>query len=171
LPCGRIGLSAVMAGASAKQTKQYLECALGRTVLRRELYEAHFPRHSGAAISFSQRIPSQYVARVAFPQASKSEQARVCLSQCRRTQDREASLWPGRNRPRLQMPGHAPPPGDPPFHEMEDREYRRGRTGYRRHVLPSLYGYEVSRCQPRLPPPQDDDPVSSRCKLWCGETR
>jgi hypothetical protein len=65
-------LSAVMAGESAKQTKQSLECALGRKVCEGELYAAHFLGTSGARhlIQLSESNPNMR-ADVAFPQASK----------------------------------------------------------------------------------------------------
>ena len=66
-------LSAVMAGESAKKTKQSLECALGRTVCAGELYAAHFLGTSGARhlIQLSESNPNMR-ADVAFPQASKA---------------------------------------------------------------------------------------------------
>ena len=69
-------LSAVMAGESAKQTKQSLECALGRTVCDGELYAAHFLGISGARhlIQLSEKNPNMR-ADVAFPQASKGNKA------------------------------------------------------------------------------------------------
>jgi hypothetical protein len=65
-------LSAVMAGESAKQTKQSLECALGRKVCEGELYAAHFLGPSGARhlIQLSESNPNMR-ADVAFPHASK----------------------------------------------------------------------------------------------------
>ena len=69
-------LSAVMAGESAKQTKQSLECALGRPVCNGELYAAHFLGTSGARhlIQLSESNPNM-PADVAFPQASKGNKA------------------------------------------------------------------------------------------------
>jgi hypothetical protein len=69
-------LSAVMAGESAKQTKQSLECALGRKVCDGELYAAHFLGTSGARhlIQLSESNPNMG-ADVAFPQASKANKS------------------------------------------------------------------------------------------------
>jgi hypothetical protein len=69
-------LSAVMAGESAKQTKQSLECALGRQVCGGELYAAHFLGPSGARhlIQLKESDPSAQ-ANVAFPQAAKGNKA------------------------------------------------------------------------------------------------
>jgi hypothetical protein len=69
-------LSAVMAGESAKQTKQSLECALGRQVCGGELYAAHFLGPSGARhlIQLKESDPSAQ-ADVAFPQAAKGNKA------------------------------------------------------------------------------------------------
>ncbi len=69
-------LSALMAGESAKQTKQSLECALGRKVCEGELYAAHFLGTSGARnlIQLSETNPNMR-ADVAFPHASKANKA------------------------------------------------------------------------------------------------
>jgi hypothetical protein len=69
-------LSAVMAGESAKQTKQSLECALGRQVCGGELYAAHFLGPSGARhlIQLNESDPSAR-ADMAFPQAAKGNKA------------------------------------------------------------------------------------------------
>jgi len=69
-------LSALMAGESAKQTKQSLECALGRKVCEGELYAAHFLGTSGARhlIQLSETNPNMR-ADVAFPHASKGNKA------------------------------------------------------------------------------------------------
>jgi hypothetical protein len=69
-------VSAVMAGESAKQTKQSLECALGREVCGGELYAAHFLGPSGARrlIQLNERSPDS-AADVAFPQAAKGNRA------------------------------------------------------------------------------------------------
>jgi hypothetical protein len=69
-------LSAVMAGESAKQTKQSLECALGRKLCEGELYAAHFLGPSGARhlIQLNESNPNMG-ADVAFPQASKGNKA------------------------------------------------------------------------------------------------
>jgi len=69
-------LSAVMAGESAKQTKQSLECALGRQVCGGELYAAHFLGPSGARrlIQLNEHDPSAR-ADAAFPQAAKGNKS------------------------------------------------------------------------------------------------
>ena len=69
-------LSAVMAGESAKQTKQSLECVLGREVCGGELYAAHFLGPSGARqlIRLNESDP-QARADLAFPQAAKANRA------------------------------------------------------------------------------------------------
>ena len=69
-------VSALMAGESAKQTKQSLECALGRAVCGGELYAAHFLGPSGARrlIQLSETDPGAR-ADVAFPQAAKGNKA------------------------------------------------------------------------------------------------
>jgi hypothetical protein len=69
-------LSAVMAGESAKQTKQSLECALGREVCGGELYAAHFFGPSGARhlIELKERNPDGR-ADLAFPQAAKANKS------------------------------------------------------------------------------------------------
>ena len=72
-------LSAVMAGESAKQTKQSLECALGRKVCAGELYAAHFLGPSGARhlIQLSESNPNMR-ADIAFPQAAKANKSMFC---------------------------------------------------------------------------------------------
>jgi len=72
-------LSAVMAGESAKQTKQSLECALGRKVCGGELYAAHFLGTSGARnlIQLSESNPN-IRADIAFPQAAKANKVMFC---------------------------------------------------------------------------------------------
>jgi hypothetical protein len=69
-------LSALMAGEGAKQTKQSLECALGRQVCGGELYAAHFFGPSGARhlIELKERNPDGR-ADLAFPQAAKANKA------------------------------------------------------------------------------------------------
>ena len=69
-------VSALMAGESAKQTKQSLECALGRQVCGGELYAAHFLGPSGARhlIQLNETDPSAR-ADLAFPQAAKANKA------------------------------------------------------------------------------------------------
>ena len=65
-------VSACMAGENAKQTKQSLECALGREICGGELYAAHFLGPSGARrlIQLNETDPSSR-ADLAFPQAAK----------------------------------------------------------------------------------------------------
>jgi hypothetical protein len=69
-------LSALMAGEGAKQTKQSLECALGREVCGGELYAAHFFGPSGARhlIELKERNPDGR-ADLAFPQAAKANKS------------------------------------------------------------------------------------------------
>ena len=69
-------LSALMAGEGAKQTKQSLECALGREVCGGELYAAHFFGPAGARhlIELKERNPD-VPADVAFPQAAKANKS------------------------------------------------------------------------------------------------
>ena len=69
-------LSALMAGENAKQTKQSLECALGREVCGGELYAAHFLGPSGARhlIELKERNPDAR-ADLAFPQAAKGNRS------------------------------------------------------------------------------------------------
>jgi hypothetical protein len=69
-------LSAVMAGEAAKQTKQTLECALGREVCGGELYAAHVFGASGARhlIELKERNPDGR-ADMAFPQAAKANRS------------------------------------------------------------------------------------------------
>lgn len=69
-------LSALMAGESAKQTKQSLECVLGREVCGGELYAAHFLGPAGARqlIQLNERDPEMR-ADLAFPQAAKANRS------------------------------------------------------------------------------------------------
>jgi hypothetical protein len=69
-------LSALMAGEAAKQTKQTLECALGREVCGGELYAAHVFGASGARhlIELKERNPDGR-ADIAFPQAAKANKS------------------------------------------------------------------------------------------------
>jgi hypothetical protein len=69
-------LSALMAGEAAKQTKQSLECALGREVCGGELYAAHVFGASGARhlIELKERNPDGR-ADIAFPQAAKANKS------------------------------------------------------------------------------------------------
>jgi hypothetical protein len=69
-------VSAMMAGESAKETKQSLECALGREVCGGELYAAHFLGPSAARhlIELNERDPEMR-ADLALPQAAKANRA------------------------------------------------------------------------------------------------
>jgi len=108
-------LSAVMAGESAKQTKQSLECALGRTVCDGELYAAHFLGANGARhlIQLSESNPNMR-ADVAFPQASKGN--KTMFFHADGTAKTVGELYATVvNRPAQQMP---PPPPNPPQLQM-----------------------------------------------------
>lgn len=108
-------LSAVMAGESAKQTKQSLECALGRTVCAGELYAAHFLGANGARhlIQLSESNPNMR-ADVAFPQASKGNKSMFFHADgtAKTVGELYASVV---NRPPQQMPA---PPANPPQPQM-----------------------------------------------------
>ena len=97
-------LSAVMAGESAKQTKQSLECALGRKVCAGELYAAHFLGPSGARhlIQLSESNPNMR-ADIAFPQAAKANKSMFCRADgtAKTVGEVYASVV---NRPPQQMP-------------------------------------------------------------------
>ena len=69
-------LSALMAGEAARETKQSLECSLGREINCGELYAAHFLGQGGAKrlISLYDADPEQR-ADLAFPQAAKSNRS------------------------------------------------------------------------------------------------
>src|SRR4051812_22870578 len=69
-------VAAVMAGESAKQTKQTLECALGREVCGGELYAAHFlgPNAARRLIELNDSNPGLH-ADAAFPQAAKANKS------------------------------------------------------------------------------------------------
>ena len=69
-------LSALMAGESANQTRQSLECALGRGVCSGELYAAHFLGPNGARqlIQLNERDPNAR-ADLAFPQAAQANRS------------------------------------------------------------------------------------------------
>ena len=69
-------VAAVMAGESAKQTKQTLECALGREVCGGELYAAHFlgPNAARKLIELNDSNPDSR-ADAAFPQAAKANKS------------------------------------------------------------------------------------------------
>jgi|GEM_PF-1751261 len=66
-------LSALMAGENAKETKQSLECALGRQVCGGELYAAHFlgPNAARRLIELNDSDPNAR-ADTSFPQAAKA---------------------------------------------------------------------------------------------------
>jgi hypothetical protein len=69
-------LSALMAGEAANETKQSLECTLGREVCEGELYAAHF-LGAGAArqlIALKDKDPD-CAADTAFPQAAKANRS------------------------------------------------------------------------------------------------
>ncbi len=69
-------LSALMAGEAAKQTKQALECKLGREVCSGELYAAHFLGEGSARhlIELNASDPNAR-ADLAFPQAANANRA------------------------------------------------------------------------------------------------
>ena len=69
-------VAALMAGESAKQTKQSLECALGRQVCDGELYAAHFlgPNAARRLIQLNDSDPNSR-ADAAFPQAAKANKS------------------------------------------------------------------------------------------------
>ena len=66
-------LSALMAGEAARETKESLECSLGREVNCGELYAAHFLGQGGAKrlLSLHDKDPGQR-ADLAFPQAANA---------------------------------------------------------------------------------------------------
>jgi hypothetical protein len=106
-------MSAVMAGESAKQTKQSLECALGRTVCAGELYAAHFLGTSGARhlIQLSETNPNMR-ADVAFPQVSKGN--KTMFFHADGTANTVGELYASVvNRPPQQMPAPAANPAQP----------------------------------------------------------
>ncbi len=69
-------ISALMAGEGAKDTKEALECSLGRDVSCNELYAAHFLGQAGARklLSLNSQNPAQR-ADLAFPEAAKANRA------------------------------------------------------------------------------------------------
>lgn len=69
-------VSALMAGEGAKETKEALECSLGRNVSCGELYAAHFLGQGGARklLSLHSQNPAQR-ADLAFPEAAKANRA------------------------------------------------------------------------------------------------
>jgi hypothetical protein len=125
-------LSAVMAGESAKQTKQSLECALGRTVCAGELYAAHFLGANGARhlIQLSESNPNMR-ADVAFPQASKGNKSMFFHADgtAKTVGELYASVV---NRPPQQMPA---PPANPPQPQMTVATIDLAEMG---NVLPSV---------------------------------
>ena len=125
-------LSAVMAGESAKQTKQSLECALGRTVCDGELYAAHFLGANGARhlIQLSESNPNMR-ADVAFPQASKGNKTMFFHADgtAKTVGELYASVV---NRPPQQMPT---PPANPPQLQMTAANSDLADMG---NVLPSV---------------------------------
>jgi hypothetical protein len=68
--------SAMMAGEAAQETKQSLECSLGREVSCGELYAAHFLGQGGARklISLYEADPDQR-ADLAFPEAARANRS------------------------------------------------------------------------------------------------
>jgi hypothetical protein len=96
--------SAVMAGESAKQTKQSLECALGRQVCGGELYAAHFLGPSGARrlIQLNDRSPDS-AADAAFPQAAKANRSVFYHADGTAKTVREVYAW-AVDRPTMQTP-------------------------------------------------------------------
>jgi hypothetical protein len=131
-------LSAVMAGESAKQTKQSLECALGRTVCDGELYAAHFLGTSGARhlIQLSESNPNMR-ADVAFPQVSKANKAMFFHADgtAKTVGELYASVV---NRPPLQMPA---PPVNPPQQQMMAANMNLAEMG---NVLPSVTDTQIA---------------------------
>lgn len=69
-------VSALMAGEGAKETKEALECSLGRNVSCGELYAAHFLGQGGAKklLSLNSQNPAQR-ADLAFPEAAKANRS------------------------------------------------------------------------------------------------
>ncbi len=70
------GLSALMAGEAASETKKNLECALGREVCEGELYAAHFlgPGNARKLIALNGERPD-CVASVEFPAAARANKS------------------------------------------------------------------------------------------------
>jgi hypothetical protein len=87
-------LAAVMAGESAKQTKQTLECALGREVFGGELYAAHFlgPNAARKLIQLNDTNPNSR-ADVAFPQAAKANKSAFYNADGTAKSVREVYAW------------------------------------------------------------------------------
>jgi hypothetical protein len=106
-------VSACMAGENAKQTKQSLECALGREVCGGELYAAHFLGPSGARrlIQLNENDPRGR-ADVAFPQAAKAN--RSMFYRADGTSKSVSELYSAIvNQPSPQPPTHMPSPHNP----------------------------------------------------------
>ena len=144
-------LSAVMAGESAKQTKQALECSLGRKVCEGELYAAHFLGVSGARhlIQLSESNPNMR-ADVAFPQASKGNKAVFFRADgtAKTVGELYASVV---NRPPLQMPA---PPANPSQLQMVAANVDLAGMG---NVLPSVANTQAANVsQSAL---SDEDPA------------
>ena len=87
-------VAALMAGESAKQTKQSLECALGRQVCGGELYAAHFlgPNAARRLIELNDSNPNSR-ADVAFPQAAKGNRSAFYNSDGTPKTVREVYAW------------------------------------------------------------------------------
>lgn len=87
-------LAAVMAGENAKETKQSLECALGRQVCGGELYAAHFlgPNAARRLIELNDSSPDSR-ADVAFPQAAKGNKSAFYNSDGSPKTVREVYAW------------------------------------------------------------------------------
>ena len=87
-------LAAVMAGESAKQTKQTLECALGREVCGGELYAAHFlgPNAARRLIELNDSNPDSR-ADAAFPQAAKANKSAFYNVDGTAKSVREVYIW------------------------------------------------------------------------------
>jgi hypothetical protein len=87
-------LAALMAGESAKQTKQTLECALGRQVCGGELYAAHFlgPNAAKRLIELNDTNPNAR-ADVSFPQAAKGNRSAFYNSDGTPKTVREVYAW------------------------------------------------------------------------------
>lgn len=87
-------VAAVMAGESAKQTKQTLECALGREVCGGELYAAHFlgPNAARRLIELNDSSPDSR-ADAAFPQAAKANKSAFYNADGSAKSVREVYAW------------------------------------------------------------------------------
>jgi len=87
-------VAALMAGESAKQTKQSLECALGRQVCDGELYAAHFlgPNAARKLIQLNDTDPNSR-ADAAFPQAAKANRSAFYNSDGTPKSVREVYAW------------------------------------------------------------------------------